>query len=360
MTSMSRRPWSRRVPVVATVGASLVAAQLLVGASVVVAQSTLNVQAGVGDMTVAGQAFMPGNFRVAVGDSVTWNIGSDDPHTVTFGEGPADVPSDAWPTTGFTPFDPTTPPPYDLGTATYDGTGFINTAILPVKTSKATVTFTAAGAFPFYCAIHPGMAGTVNVVESGGDVTTQPQADEAIGEASAYLLGQVDLLRAERLAATSQTANDDGTSTWNLFVDAATEVGPLPGGGTGLLELLEFTPPTAAIGVGDTIHWTAARTHTVTFVPSGVDPATLFPEFPASFIPPLGGSTYDGTEAVNSGFLNAGPNTPSEYSLTFTAEGVFPFFCGIHAQLGQVGMLAVGVPLPSGSPAADPSASTSG
>ncbi len=207
------------------------------------------------------------------------------------------------------------------------------------------MTFSTAGTFPFLCAIHPGMAGTVNVAESG-DVTTQEAADAAAAETSQFLLDQVDPLRADRLAATSETANDDGTTTWDLFVDAATDVGPLPGGGTGLLELLEFTPPTAEIGVGDTIHWTASRTHTVTFVPDGVDPATVFPDLPA-YIPPMGEGTYDGTTAVNSGFLNFGPGTPSEYSLTFTAEGVYPFFCAIHASLGQVGTVAVGVPLPA-------------
>jgi plastocyanin len=293
---------------------------------------------------------MPGEVTVAVGDSVTWNIGSDDPHTITFGDGPADVPPDAWPVTGFTAPDPTAPPPYDLGSVTYDGTGFINTAILFGKTSKAAVSFSAAGTFPFYCAIHPGMAGTVNVVEAGGDVTTQEEADAAGAATSEFLLGQVDSLREQRLASVSETANDDGTTTWNLYADAATEVGPLPGGGTGLLELLEFTPPAAEIGVGDTITWTASRTHTVTFVPEGTDPATVFPELPAA-IPPMGGTTYDGTAPVNSGFLNFGPGTPSSYTLTFPTEGVYPFLCAIHAPLGQTGVVAVGVPLPSGSPA---------
>jgi plastocyanin len=354
----AQRPGRSGLRIATAVAATLtLAASALAVVPPAAAQTTLNVQAGVGDGTVAAQAFMPGEVSIPVGGSVTWNIGSDDPHTITFGEGPADVPPDAWPVEGFTAPDPATPPPYDLGTATWEGTGFVNTGILPGKTSKATVTFPSAGTFPFNCVIHPGMSGTVNVVEEGVEVTTQEQADAAAAETSEFLLGQVDTLRAERLESVTSTTNDDGSTTWNLFADAATEVGPLPGGGTGLLELLEFTPPTAEIAVGDTIHWTAARTHTVTFVPEGVDPATAFPEFPASFIPPMGGSTYDGTEPANSGFLNFGPGTPSEYSLTFTAEGVFPFFCGIHVSLGQVGTIAVGVPLPAASPGGSPEAS---
>jgi plastocyanin len=341
---VARRHGPSRLGAVVLAAAAL-AANLVLVAPGVAAAPELIVQAGVGDGTVAGQAFMPGDVTVAVGDSVTWRIGSDEPHTITFGDGPAGMPPDAWPVAGFTPPDPGSPPPMDIGTATYDGTGFLNTSFLVGMGSQATVAFTTAGAFPYVCAIHPGMAGTVTVVESG-DVTTQQEADVAAAATSGFLLGQVDSLRQERLGSTTETDNDDGTTTWNVFVDAATNVGPMPGGGTGLLELLEFSPPAAEIGVGDTVRWTASRTHTVTFVPPSVDPTSVFADFPA-YIAPMGGPTYDGTQPVNSGFLNFGPGSPSQFAITFTAEGVFPFYCGLHALLGQIGTLAVGVPLPS-------------
>ena len=67
-----------------------------------------------------------------------------------------------WPAAGYTG---TTPPPPATAalTATYGGTGFLNSGLL-FKGSSATVTFTAAGTFGFICQIHPGMSGTVNVV----------------------------------------------------------------------------------------------------------------------------------------------------------------------------------------------------
>ncbi|CAN5752747.1 hypothetical protein BH23CHL8_BH23CHL8_20690 [soil metagenome] len=310
------------------------------------AQSDLVVTTGVGDGTVAGLAYLPGAFTVAVGDSVAFTIGSDDPHTITFGEGPADVPPDAWPVSGWEAPPADAPPPYDLGTTTYDGTGFVNSAILFGKGSVGTIEFTAAGTFPFFCAIHPGMAGEVTVVEDG-PVTTQ-EADTAGAATSDLLLGAIDSVREEALAAVSVDDNADGTRTHNVFADADTDTGPMPGGGTGHLELLEFTPPQIAIDPGDTVHSTANRVHSLTFIPEGTDPASVFESFEAAFAP-LGGTTYDGTAPAHSGLLGIpGPDgqAVSEYSLTFPTEGVYPFFCILHAELGQVGVVAVGVPLP--------------
>jgi plastocyanin len=307
--------------------------------------ANLEVGVGVGEGTVAGQAYLPGTFTVAVGDTVTFTIGSGDPHTITFGTGPEDVAPDAWPVSGF---DAEAAPlfgaePVDLGAASYDGTSFVNTSILGPAGSTATVEFGAPGTFPYFCAIHPGMAGEVTVVESG-DVTTQEQADAAAAETSEALLSQVDPLREARAAAVSATDNADGTQTHNVFADASSEVGPQPGGGTGLMEVTEFVPADIQVAAGDTISWTASRAHTVTFVPEGTDPATVFPAFEAVFVP-LGGSTYDGSAPVNSGVFNIpGPDGTviTEYSLTFPTEGTYPLFCAIHAPLGQLGTVTVG------------------
>jgi plastocyanin len=320
---------------------------MLPAAAPVVAQAApLAVTAGVGDRTVAGQAYLPGAFTVNVGDTVAFSIGSDDPHTITFGQGPADVPPDAWPLTGFTAPAPDAPPPYDLGTATFTGAEFLNTGILFGKTSTAAITFEAAGTFPFFCAIHPGMTGEVTV-SADATPTTQAEADAAAEASRQQLLGAVEPLREGRTAAITSAPNADGTTGWQVFADASTDTGPLPGGGTGHMELLEFFPATFEIAAGDSVTWTASRTHSVTFIPEGVDPATVFPTFEAAALP-VGGTTYDGTAAASSGFLNLGPGTPSSYTLSFPAEGTFPFFCAIHAELGQIGTLTVAAATPSG------------
>ena len=336
-----------------SVAAALACATLGLTATGVSAQTMgLTVTAGVGDGTVAGQAYMPGDATVAVGDSVTFSIGSDEPHTITLGDGPPEVPPPFWPVAGFAEPNPEQlemgGAPYDLGAVEYDGTGFVNTGALFNKGSTATVTFTAPGTFPFFCVFHPGMAGVVTVVEEG-PTTTLEEADVAAAATSELILGQVEPLREQRLAETSSVSNDDGSTTWNVFTDAATETVAQPGGGTGYLELLEFTPDQIRIEPGDTINWTVAKIHTVTFVPEGTDPRSLFASEEA-LIPPMGGSTYDGTEVAHSGILGfpvdpaAGPVT--EYALTFPEPGVYPFFCALHAELGQLGVVAVGVDLP--------------
>ena len=125
-----------------------------------------------------------------------------------------------------------------------------------------------------------------------------------------------------------------------MFTDAGTAVGPLPGGGTGFLELLEFTPAGLEVAPGDTVTWTVLNIHSVTFVPEGTDPATIFTSEDAVFAP-IPGTTYDGTAPVSSGVLGLDPAAPKTFSLTFPTAGTFPFFCVLHSDLGQVGNVTV-------------------
>lgn len=304
---------------------------LLASPRVARAASTLDIDVGYGTGTVAAQAFGPGAATVVVGDSVRFTITSDEVHTVTFGDGPANMPPANWPVSGWTA--PAGPPPWEFGSVQYDGTGFLNTGIA-VKGSTATVEFTEAGTFAYLCAIHPGMAGTVTVVDSG-PATTQAEADADANATEQALLGAVDGLRSDRLDAVSTDDNGDGTATLHAFADATTRPGPRPGGGSGYLELLEFLPSRIAIKQGDTISWTASAVHTVTFLPEGDTVA----DHDAFTTPPSGdGTDYDGTGLANSGLFNAGPGSPASFSLTFSKEGTYPFYCLLHAELGQIGL----------------------
>lgn len=133
----------------------------------------------------------------------------------------------------------------------------------------------------------------------------------------------------------------DGTSTWNVFADALGDTGPMPGGGTGYLELLEILPDDVAIEAGDTVSWTAASLHTVTFVPDGTDPASLDP----FTTPPSGdGSSHTGSEVANSGLFDAGPGLPASFSLTFPEEGSYDFYCFLHFQMGHTRTVMAGLP----------------
>lgn len=299
------------------------------------AATTLNVGVGVGSGTTAGNVYAPGDVTILVGDSVKFTIESDEPHSVTFGNGPAGVPPPEWPAAGFTGSNPP-PPGLAALTGTYNGTGFLNTALMFGKGSSATVTFTAAGAFPFICQIHPGMAGTVNVVASG-TTTTQAEADAKATLTENAILGAEAALEAAQTAQVTQTERSDGTSLWNIYTNSGQAPGPQPGGGTGFLELLRFVPPSLDIQEGDTVKWTALATHSVTFPAAAQDPSTIDP----FTTPPTTNDTYDGSSFYHSGLLAAGPGAPTTYELTFPDAGTFNYICALHVFLGQTGVIEV-------------------
>jgi plastocyanin len=320
----------------AILSAGMIAGLILSASFAATAQaaSTLNVGIGVGAGTVAGNVYVPGDVTILVGDSVKWTTESDEPHSVTFGTGPAGVPPPNWPATGVTG---TNPPPPGVAalTGTYNGTGFLNTELL-FKGSSATVTFTAAGTFPFICQIHPGMSGTVNVVASG-TTTTQADADAKAALTRTAILGAVAGVEAAQTAQVSETKRSDGTSLWNIFTNSQQDPAPQPGGGTGFLELMRFVPPSLDIQAGDTVKWNALAVHTVTFPAAGQDPTTIDP----FTTPPTTDAVYDGTSLYNSALMAAGPGVPTSYSLTFPDPGTFHYVCALHQFLGQTGTINV-------------------
>jgi len=298
------------------------------------AASTLNVDVGVGSGIVSGNVYAPGDVTILVGDSVKFTTASDEPHTITIGTGPAGVPPPEWPETGFAG---TVPPPPATATltATYNGTGFLNTFLW--KGSTATVTYTSPGAFGVICAIHPGMAGTVNVVASGV-TTTQAEADTKAAATRTAILGAVDSLEQATTAQVTETKRSDGTSHWDIFTNSIQPPGPQSGGGTGFLELMRFVPPSLSIGAGDTVKWTATAPHTVTFPATGQDPTTIDP----FGTPATTKTVYDGTSLYNSALLATGaPGVPSTFELTFPSPGTFSYVCALHQFLGQTGRIVV-------------------
>jgi plastocyanin len=301
----------------------------------------LMVGAGVGEGTVAGNVYAPGEFSVRVGDSVTWTITSDEPHTVTLGQGPEGLPPPAWPST----FDEEPEPfePIDLGPVDHDADAFINTEVI-FAGSTVTINFTEAGSYEFICVIHPGMAGVVNVLEGGeGAPTSQDEADELAAATEELILGQVEPLRAATLAAVTSETLPDGTTRWNMATAGVNPPQDLPGGGTGYLEVMDFIPETLEISAGDTVHWTSPSPHTVSFLAEGQSPFELDP-FGTPVTKPA--ETYDGESFYHSGLMAPPgllpPGFPQEFELIFPDEGEFEYLCLLHFFLGQVGTISVG------------------
>ena len=90
-----------------------------------------------------------------------------------------------------------------------------------------------------------------------------------------------------------------------------------------------FDPPLVSIQPGDTVQWDFApqtADHTVT---SG-DPATGYPD----------------------GLFDSGlKRTGTTFSFTFESPGTFPYFCVPHRTMGMYGVVIVGTPPPTPSPA---------
>ena len=89
-----------------------------------------------GASTLTNTAFKPNPATVHVGDTVTWTNDDTQPHTVTSG-------SNGTPDNKF------------------NSSPNFNPLLAPGQTFKHT--FTQAGQYPYFCALHPNMVGTVSV-----------------------------------------------------------------------------------------------------------------------------------------------------------------------------------------------------
>jgi plastocyanin len=89
-----------------------------------------------GSSSLTDTAFQPNPVQVSVGDTVTWTNDDTQPHTVTSGQnGQPD--------------------------GRFDSSPNFNPLMAPGQTFSHT--FTEAGEYPYYCALHPNMVGTVSV-----------------------------------------------------------------------------------------------------------------------------------------------------------------------------------------------------
>jgi len=106
------------------------------------------------------------------------------------------------------------------------------------------------------------------------------------------------------------------------------------------LQALDFYPTAITINAGDTITWVDPTTepHTVSIPPVGQMPPPGPPQ------PPAGGSTFDGSAYVSSGFMQTG----AAYSLKFTKPGTYKYYCLIHQpeMVGTIVVQAAGSALP--------------
>ena len=302
------------------------------------AATNLKVIAGEGEPGYSINAFLPGDITVMKGDSVTWEWGWWEPHSVVFLAANTPLPSPE-------------PPASAPGTEWPNAAGYVFSGLifgdLANPPSFGPVVFPTVGDYPYFCSIHPKMTGTVKVVDTG-DVDTQAELDaRAAAELAPRLAAAKAVAAALTAAGVKVTPRSDGTSLYEAIVGGVTTAGD---------DAMQFFPATANLKVGDTLKWLndTEVPHTVTFnAPPGPPQGDPF-EFPQT-----PENTFGGTGFRHSGILWTvpAPNSYTSYELTFTAAGNFQYICILHAPQGMAGAVnvtAAATPTPTQTAAPQP------
>jgi plastocyanin len=291
----------------------------------------VRVQAGINDAkdtNIAVLEYMPSSVTVAVGATVTWDwTGAIEPHSVTFL-----APGQRLPDPGS---DPSLFVPRPASGA-YDGSTLVNSGLQPlgpIPVRPFSMTFAKAGAYQYYCVIHPNMTGTVNVVAPGAKVDSPTQA-AARGKAQ-----QTRWLREGRAAKKKllkapikKTKNPDGSTTWQVQMGASTQHS----------DVLAFSPTPRSVKAGDQVEFdnNSHAPHTATF--NGNQPAIQSPLDPRTDTPIPGPSpqTLNLTDLFNSGTVPpdaaAGPGQPRppvaarKFTFVVPRAGKYVYYCILH------------------------------
>ena len=317
---------------------------------------------GAGQDTITLNAFFPEVLQVRAGDTVTWELNSDEIHTVSFVHGiPLEELTFAVPgrTEGELLVNPRVAFPTrmpDAPVETYSGEGFVSSGVLskqppapdaPPNDSFA-LTFDTPGTYTYVCLVHEEfMMGTV-VVEPA-TTTDVPAPEEILAHAEAEIAPRLAGIEAARTIAQevrSEPGPDDATF---LFVNAGilNFVTADPRG-----EVLEFLPQNLTIRAGDTVIWGSTGFHTVTFTPLPPAPEFIIPE-PQEGGPPLlvlnpevmaptkPSAVYDPLQYFNSGIISYFVPNGVSWALTFDEPGTYEYVCLIHQALGMEGTITV-------------------
>ena len=269
-----------------------------------------------------GLQYYPKTIAINAGDTVTWTFASLEPHTVTFlGAGQATPP----PAT-----DPSAPRP--AGGSSYNGSTYTSSGFIAGGFSYS-LTFTKPGTYAYYCLIHqPEMQGVIVVNPAG---TAYPFNEDSYSRQATTQV-QSDLASAAASLAQFPYA-PGGSHIAAGIAPGLASASPAPVTVNRFIVDTNVDDSTITVPAGSTVTWTNQANnspHTITFPIAG-QPLPALPGDP--FTPPMGGSTYDGSQVTNSGVIEPGQN----YSLTFTKAGTYVYYCLFHDQEGMQGTIVV-------------------
>ena len=292
-----------------------------------------HVQVGAQSQDKGGQvlAFLPNEIWIHAGDTITWTLASDEPHTVAL-LAPGQV-----------------RPPFAVGCpgttpdgSDENGSNCVNSGLLAGGQSYS-VTFPKTGNYKLVCLIHANMTAVVHVLDT---------SQELPHNQNFYDVQAADEQK-ELLSAVGHTKDRDENHARHGVVAGTGEI-VATAGGSETLSVLRFMQPTKVVHVGETVEWTNSdpvTAHTITF---GTEPANP--------IPPSANVTMDADGArhatvsspadnVHSGFISAAPQDEiglpqpplsfTRFRVTFTKPGLFNYECALHDGLGMVGQVIV-------------------
>jgi plastocyanin len=284
-------------------------------------------------------AFAPSYLKVHRGDSVMWHINSF--HNVHIGENPADMvvvqEIDGKPT-------PVINPSVAFGNIktgeTYKGGDVSNGIGLGPDASPVftVVIDMPVGVYTYFCDIHPGMTGIIEVVPDDEVIPAPAEVDAAAqDEISGQFMAATPNVMAK--AAEASPVAQDGVLTVSLGV-----------GNVGRVYYGQFLPYFGAIKAGESVTWEnpadSIEAHFVNALP--YDDQT-FPDFaplppaaegqPPVFALGLGflGSTQTGATVAKGDVFNSTAINPGQsFTLTFKDPGVYAYTCHIHPGMNGV------------------------
>ncbi|MEO6968682.1 MAG: plastocyanin/azurin family copper-binding protein [Rhodanobacteraceae bacterium] len=281
-------------------------------------------------------AFLPNEIWIHAGDSITWKLNADEPHTVTF-----------LITDQVRPPFPVGCPGVTPSPAGFDGTQCVNSGPLGNGQSY-TVVFPTSGNYKLVCLFHESMNATVHVLDPSLPLPHDQAYYNRVAAAKTrdlFLQGQIDSVLG-RIDAQGMTGHPVVAGVGSIAATA---------GGSQTVSIVRFMQPQVTVHAGDTVEWNNAdpvTPHTITFgaEPMG-DPG-----------PPSANVTVDAdgvrhatinsqTDSVHSGFIVASGQErigvpqadlgATRFRATFTQPGLYPYICALHDGLGMKGTVVV-------------------
>jgi plastocyanin len=216
------------------------------------------------------------------------------------------------------------------GGKVYNGSKLVGSGLPgdgPPKPYK--IRFTKKGTFAYYCALHPGMKGTIVVKAKKAKIATKKQD-------------------AKRIKAQAKAASKLAKK---LVAGQGVPSGPTVKAGNDKqgIAAIAFFPGTKTVKVGEQVTFTIAdkstETHNVAFAPqayaqelaqsflgpAGIDPRTVYPSQPPG-TPLVVDGTAHGNGFVNTGMLDSVKATPLPKSavVSFSKPGTYDYYCIVH------------------------------